>query len=176
MNRKEIIKLIRVLSANYRGWPEEGKEEDTVLLWESMLADMPYEIGQAAVKAHMSRSVYPPTIADIRQAAIDLTTHQISASESWQMVVDAIRRFGYYNEDKAMASLPPEVTEMVRRFGWYELCMSEEPDVLRAQWRMAWENKIKNDREFGVLPPDVKALAEGAAQRFKMLEGERKAE
>jgi hypothetical protein len=75
-----------------------------------------------------------------------------------------------------MASLPPDVADMVRRFSWRELCLSEQPDVLRAQWRMAWENKLKNDREFGVLPPDVKALAEGAAQRFKMLEGGRKAE
>src|SRR5690606_6754440 len=98
MNRKEIIKLIRVLSANYRGWPEEGKEADTVQLWESMLADMPYEIGKAAVKAHISRSVYPPTIADIREAAMNLTNNHISAMESWGMVVDAIRKYGYYNE------------------------------------------------------------------------------
>lgn len=176
MNRQEVIKLIRVCSVNYRGWPEEGKEEDTVLLWESMLGDMPYEIGQAAVKAHMSRSPFPPTIADIREAARSLTENYLSAMESWQMVVDAIRRFGYYNEDKAMASLPPDVADMVRRFSWRELCLSEQPDVLRGQWRMAWEAKIKNDRAFGVLPPDVKALAEGTAQRLKMLEGGRKAE
>lgn len=160
MTRQEIIKLIRVLSVNYRGWPEEGKEEDTVLLWESMLGDMSFEIGQAAVKAHMSRSPFPPTIADIRQAAIDLTTHQISASESWQMVVDAINRFGYYNEEKALESLPPEVAEMVKRFSWRELCLSEQPDVLRAQWRMAWENKQKKERDFAVLPQEVRSMIE----------------
>lgn len=160
MTRKEIIKLIRALSVNYRGWPEEGKEEDTVLLWESMLGDIPYEIAQAAVKAHMSRSPFPPTVADIRQAAIDLTTHQISASESWQMVVDAINRFGYYNEEKALASLPPDVADMVRRFSWRELCLSDQPDVIRAQWRMAWENKQKRERDFAVLPQEVRSMIE----------------
>lgn len=168
MNRKEVIKLIRVLSANYRGWPEEGKEADTVQLWESMLADMPYEIGKAAVKTHISRSVYPPTIADIREAAMNLTTTHMSAIESWSLVTNAIKKYGFYNEQKAMESLPEDVAEMAKRFSWRELCLSEQPDVLRAQWRKAWEAKVKDEREFGVLPQDVKVLIGGAAT--KMLE------
>lgn len=167
MNRAEVIKLIRVCSANYRNWPEEGKEQDTVMLWESMLADMPYEIGKAAVKAHISRSVYPPTIADIREAARSLTESHISAIESWGMVTEAIRKYGYYNEQKALESLPPEVASMVRRFSWRELCLSEQPDVMRAQWRMAWENHVKNEKEYGVLPQDVKVLIEGAVKRLE---------
>src|SRR5690625_1254124 len=144
MNKTEIIKLIRVLSANYRNFPEQGKEQDTVMLWESMLDDMDYDTGRAAVKAHIARSPFPPTIADIRDSAVMLANRDsMDAIEAWGEVVKAIRKYGFYNQAEAMESLPQEVREMVERFTWRELCLSENIDTLRAQFRMAWETMQK---------------------------------
>src|SRR5690625_6588252 len=99
MNKTEIIKLIRVLSANYRNFPEQGKEQDTVMLWESMLDDMDYDTGRAAVKAHIARSPFPPTIADIRDSAVMLSNHDsMDAIEAWGEIVKAIRKYGFYNQ------------------------------------------------------------------------------
>lgn len=163
MNRSEIIKLIRVLSANYRNWPAEGKEKDTVMLWESMLSDMSYEIGQAAVKVHMSRSVYPPTIADIRDAATMLTSpRRIDAIEAWGMIGKAIRKYGVYRQEEAVASLPDEVALMVERFTWRELCLNENVDTLRAQFRMAWETMEKRRTEERKLLPELLHMIESS--------------
>jgi len=163
LNRAEVIKLIRVLSANYRNWPADGKEEDTVLLWESMLADITFDVGQAAVKAHLSRSVYPPTIADIRDAAAMIESpHVMDAIEAWDLIGRAIRKYGYYRQEEAMASLPEDVAEMARRFTWSELCHSENVDTLRAQFRMAWDAQAKRIRDHGVMPRDIRELIESS--------------
>ena len=172
MNKLEVIKLISLLSTNYRNWPAEGKEEDTVMLWETMLSDLSFEVGQAAVKVHMSRSVYPPTIADIREAAaLVRSPKRLEAIESWGMVVDAIRKFGYYREAEAMATLPTDVVNMVKRFTWRELCLSENVDTLRAQWRMAWENHLKNKQNEKILPSDVLDLIESGGAIKRLTDG-----
>jgi hypothetical protein len=161
MDKPEIIKIIRTLSANYRNWPEEDKTEDIVLLWTSMLEDIPGDVGQAAAKIHMSRSPYPPTIADIREAAARIMNPvQMDAMEAWGKVVIAIRKYGMYRQEDAMQSLPEDIRDMVRRFTWRELCLSEQPDIIRAQWRMAWDSQTKYRREWGVLPEAVRHLIE----------------
>lgn len=177
MNRPEIIKLVALLSANYRNWPADGKEEDTVMLWESMLGDITFDIGLAAVKTHLSRSVYPPTIADIRDAAALIESPPVvDAIEAWDLIGRAIRKFGYYRQEEAMASLPDDVAEMARRFTWNELCHSENIDTLRAQFRMAWESQAKRIKEYGVMPKDIRELIEssGIIKRIGGGEGEQR--
>jgi hypothetical protein len=154
VNNTEIIKLIRILSANYRNWPEEGKEADTVELWAMMLSDIPIETAQQAIMMHISRSVYPPTVADIREAASRFSgPPTMDAMDAWEYITGAIRRYGLYRESEALASLPDEVARMAKRFGWRELCTNENPDTLRAQFRMAWETQNKRSKEKAVLAP-----------------------
>lgn len=161
MLRSEIIKLIKILSANYRNWPETGKEEDTVNLWEMMLEDMSFAAGQAAVKYHLSKSVYAPTIADIRQAASNVTQPRImDAMEAWEIVTTAVRTYGYYREEQGMLSLPEDVRAMVKRFSWKEICTNDNPDTLRAQWRMAWETQAKRQKETNILPQGLLDMIE----------------
>lgn len=169
MKKHEIIKLVALCSTNYRDWPEEGKEDATVELWQTMLGDIPFDVAQAAVKTHISRSVYPPTIADIRDAAAKITNPQsMDAMQAWDLIGEAIRKFGFYRESEALASLPAEVADMARRFKWRELCLSENIDTLRAQFRMAWETQTKRQKEERILPADVLELIEssGAIKRL----------
>ena len=161
MIRADIIKLIKILSANYRKWPEEGKEEDTVLLWEMMLSDIPLETAKSAIQIHISRSVYPPTVADIRDAAARITGPQImDAIEAWAQVTKAVRLYGYYRQQEAIASMSEEVAHMVKNFGWQEICMNDNPDTLRAQFRRAWETQNKRKKEGSLFAPELSALLE----------------
>lgn len=163
MERADIIKLVRIISANYRNWPENGKEEDVVTLWEMMLGDMEVEIAKKAIQVHLSRSVYPPTVADIKDAAEKVSgPRTLDAIEAWDMIGRAIRKFGYYRQVEAMESLPDDVAEMARRFTWDELCHSENVDTLRAQFRMAWEAQSKRIKEYGVMPREIRELIESS--------------
>lgn len=164
MNQSDIIKLVRILSANYRNWPEEGKEEDVVSLWEMMLSDMPVEVAKRAIQFHLSKSVYPPTIADIREAAAKVSQPRtLDAIEAWEMICTAIRKFGFYRELEGMASLPDDVARMAKRFTWRELCLNENIDTLRAQFRMAWETQSKRMHEQNILPVELVDLIESSS-------------
>ena len=162
MTKNEIISLIRVLTVNYQKWPAYGKMADLVELWLMTLSDMPYEVAKAATALHMSRSVYPPTIAAIREAAAEIAKPRVmDFSEAWEHVCKAIREFGFYRQEEAMASMPPDVAAMVRRFTWREICLSENSEVLRAQFRMAWDTQAKRQTERNILPDDIVALLDG---------------
>lgn len=170
MNKVEITMLIEILSANYRNWPEQGKESATVTLWEMMLGDLPIEVAKTAVQIHMSRSVYPPTVADIREAASRAVEGRtMDAMEAWETITGAIRRYGLYREPEALASLPDEVSKMAKRFGWRELCTNENPDTLRAQFRMAWETNAKRSKDKAILSPALVERLEGGFPDSSMI-------
>lgn len=156
MNKVEITMLIEILSANYRNWPEQGKEAATVQLWEMMLSDLPIETAKHAIQMHISRSAYPPTVADIREAAARVSgPRTIDAIEAWEQISTAIRKYGYYREAEGIASLPEDVAIMAKRFGWKEICTNENIDTLRAQFRMAWETQSKRLKEQSILQPEL---------------------
>lgn len=163
MNKEDALKLITICSANYKNWPEQGKEVATVDLWTMMLQDIPPEVAQGAVMAHLARSPYPPTISDIRNAAIAVTEpKRLEAIEAWELINQAIRKYGYYREAQALASLPPEVADMARKFTWESLCTSENEETLRAQFRMAWETQTKRAREDKQIAPVVMKMIESS--------------
>lgn len=172
MNRKEIINLLAIATANFPNMQEKDMKP-TAILWEKSLSDMDYNVAEKAVIKVLSTSRFFPTLAEIREAAADLTQPRtLDSSEAWGLVVQAIRRYGYYRQAEAMESLPDEVVRMVQRFSWQELCHSENVDTLRAQWRMAWDTQSKRDRETKALPADIREMLEGIGNQFRLGSGE----
>lgn len=157
VQRVEIIKLVGICSLNYRNWPEPGKEEALISLWETMLDDIDYEVGRIVIKKFMSESVYPPTIADIRARIADVTVARGKTGiEAWGDVKTAIRRFGSYNEDKAMDSLRGATKKVVESIGFRTLCLSENEMADRAHFLKVYDMVEKREREDALLLPEIK--------------------
>ncbi|MEH7355099.1 replicative helicase loader/inhibitor [Neobacillus drentensis] len=170
MNRKEIINLLGIATANFPNL-QQKEMKPTAILWEKALADIPYEVAEKAVIKVLSTSKFFPTIAEIRDATAQITQPRtLDAIEAWGMIVQAIRKYGYYNQGAALQSLPEDVAEMVKRFTWRELCLSENVETLRAQFRMAWETQSKRTNELKALPTEIRLLLEGATQNIKRIE------
>jgi hypothetical protein len=158
MTKHEVQNLLGWAIANYPSMQEKDMRM-TAALWEKMLADIPYDIAEKALIKVMATSKFFPTVAEIREAVADITTSRLPTwSEAWNEVKRAIRNYGYYRPDEAMKSMSPEVARVVHHIGWQEICASEEPDVVRGQFRMAWESQAKNAREMAVLPAEVRDL------------------
>lgn len=159
MKRADIIKLVGVCSINYKNWPEEGKEEALIDLWTTMLSDVYFEVAQAAVQKYMAESVYPPTIADIRQRVADITVpREKTGIEAWGEVIDAIRRYGHYEEKKAMESLGPLTRKVVEAMGFRTLCMSTTEMADRAHFSKVYDTLAKRERDDALLLPQTKQL------------------
>lgn len=161
-------------------WPKFEPDDAKVALWHELFGDVDFQVAQVALKRLMLTSEYPPTIADMRRQVAAVTTpadDQITPAEAWGMVVHAIREYGNYREAEALASFPPVVQRTVKCIGWKELCLSEEPDVIRAQFmRMVGQIAERRQQE-ALIPPALKeqiaALAQGLGmeRQLKLVSG-----
>lgn len=149
MKKTDILKAIGLCSVNYKNFPEAGKEEMLVELWQSMLDDIPYTILEMAIKRHMSISVFPPTIADIRKQISELNAKNNfpTSIEAWSQVKHVIQRYGSYNEAKAMSELSGIVKKSVEYFGYRELCLSENEMADRAHFLRTYEQLVDRAKE-----------------------------
>jgi hypothetical protein len=162
MTEKEVVKLFVLLTAAYPRFDTFSDPEKTrpvIKLWAEMLADIPYEVVEVAVKKFILESSYPPTIAEIRKQAMEIATSpedKIGSAEAWGEVERAIRLYGYYNEAEALKSMSPQTAKVVKYIGWREICLSEEPGVVRGQFLKMYEQLQERERKEALLPPDLK--------------------
>ncbi len=162
---KKLFPRDRSLGQNAREMAEIGEA------WSSLLRDIPFEVGQAAVAAQAASSPYAPAISEIRAYARKLTEPPaLSADEAWALAIRAVRRYGWgpknfttgkFPYEMARDSLPPEVWRVMELMGYQSMCMSGNEDVLRAQFIRAWERQqqLRREREtiLPVLPEGLKA-------------------
>lgn len=161
MRESEVIELVGLCSVNYRNFPEVGKEELLVSLWTTMLEDVSFQVAQLAVQKHMSESVYPPTVADIRAKISDISAPQgLTAMEAWGSVIKSIQQYGSYREAEAIQSLDPLVQKVVRLLGFRNLCMSENEMADRAHFTKAYDTIVNRDRTESLMPARGRALME----------------
>lgn len=170
VNRKEIINLLGIATANFPNL-QQKEMKPTAVLWEKALSDISYDIAEKAVIKVLSTSKFFPTIAEIREAVAQITQPRtLDAMEAWGLIGDAIRKYGFYRQKEAMESLPEDVRAMVKRFTWRELCLSETPDILRAQFRMAWETQSKRTKELMALPTEIRLMLQDSTKELKLIE------
>jgi hypothetical protein len=174
MEVNEALTLIEILAATYpnqRQFTDPMQAAKTAKVWASLLEDIPVKLALAAVKKHCMISKFPPTIAEIRERATEIVNPEteISAAEAWGRVTKAISNFGSYREVEALESLPNIVRKVVTTIGWKDICLSEEPDTIRAQFRMAFEKISKSDKETKSLPEAFKKQIESIAEGMKLI-------
>lgn len=169
MNKNEVVDLLGIVTANFPRL-QEKEMKPTAVLWEMSLSDMPYEVAKKAIIKVLSTNKFFPTVAEIRAAAVEMTQPRgMDAMEAWHKITEAIRKYGYTRQEEGLSSLPNDVRQMAERFGWRELCLNENPDTLRAQFRMAWDQASKRQNEFKVLPENIQDAISDQSDGMKMI-------
>ncbi len=175
MTLQETVTLLYLAKNIYprdRGLDKTGDElMDMAKVWSELLQDIPFELGKAAVAAHAASSPYAPAVSEIRAYARKLTEPpRLSADEAWAVALGTIRRYGCspvrdvatgkFPHERARENTPPEVWRVMELMGYRSMCMSENIDVLRAQFIRAWERQeqVRQEREqlLPFLPEAVK--------------------
>ena len=173
MNKKDFAIFASALRTYY---PKENllPNEQAMELWYKQLQDIPYPIAELTLNRWVATSKWSPSIADIRQQAISLTRGDGKEwGEAWQDVLTAIKMYGTYREEEALESLDDTTRTVVRRLGFRNLCLSEEIQVDRANFRMIYEQQQQRDKQDAQLPPKLKELI---GNMSLMLEGGRERE
>jgi hypothetical protein len=128
-----------------------------VALWFAALGQYPFEdVQKAAVEVLVSYTgTFPPTIGMVATALRKQTEQaeaELSEGEAYKLVLDAIRRFGRYNQASAMYEIRHRsklVERAVETLGWSEICSwrSEDEAANRAHfWRILAGLRQSTDR------------------------------
>lgn len=155
MNREEFRILASALKTYY---PKEQllSNQQALELWHRELCDIPYKVAEAALRKWVSISKWSPTIADIREQAMNVQAGEIPLwSDGWDECCKMIRKYGSYGADKAMAELTGITKETVKRLGFRELCISENPMADRANFRMIFEQLAQRKQKTIQLPESL---------------------
>lgn len=124
--------------------------------WYKMLKDIPYDIADNAVMEHISTSVYPPNIAEIRKLCVERYQQPVlSFDEAWGVVQRAKSAYGSYHTQEAFETMDELTLSVVKNLGWTRLCQSENPAADRANFREAYEERAKAIKNSNLLPEFV---------------------
>jgi len=158
INKKEFAIFASALRTYY---PKEKilPNEQAMELWFTQLQDIPYKVAEVMLTKWVATNKWSPTIADIReQTTILLNGEAKEWGEAWESVLKAISKYGSYRETEALESLDEITRETVKRIGFRNLCMSEELNIDRANFRMIYESRAERARQNSQLPPRLQEI------------------
>jgi len=162
-------KVLASLAAAAAAYPNFVLKPETIQLYVSFLADIDDAALDQAMKTCIARGKFFPTIAEIREAAANLTTANLpAAAEAWGEVLEQMRRVGSYRQPEFSN---PVISRVVSYFGWRELCISENLVADRARFLQAYEAEVQRGQEtLQLLPETRQAIQAGAlASGVKLL-------
>ena len=143
MQASEVAKLVSVIAAAY---PSFEVDKARVAVWVQMIGDLDYELAETAVRRHIALTKFPPTIAEIREQALEAARGpEPSGAESWQEFIHGIRRYSLYSELEAMESFCPTTRRVAQAIGWRDAYLSDNVDVLRGQYLRMFEQLRQRD-------------------------------
>lgn len=144
-------------------FPREGllPNDRAMELWFRQLQDIPYPIAEAALNKWVATQKWSPSIAEIRETAAEISSGQLMDwGEAWERAIGAVRRYGYYRQSEALASLDDLTRRTVQRLGYTELCMSENTTADRANFRMIYEQLMNRKKADAQTPVQLSLLIE----------------
>ena len=128
-------------------------DADAFNIWFSLLGDLEYAVLNAAIQQYMLTNKFQPTIADLRELATTIKNGDVPDwGEGWEKVLKAIRFYGSYRESEALATFDPLTRTCVERLGFRNICMSENINYDRANFRMIYEQLQERTKKENVLP------------------------
>lgn len=125
--------------------------------WYRALMDLDSCVVENAVWEHISTSPFPPSIAEIREkCAARLSPMVAGWGEAWEETQRAIRKYGRYQEEEALASMTRMTKMAVRRMGFQNLCNSDNPVADRAHFQRMYEGMVKEEKRQAQIPAFVR--------------------
>ena len=169
MDKKQFATFAMALKTYY---PRENllPNQQAMELWFKQLQDIPYEVAEIGLNKWVSLNKWSPSIADIREMASSVSNGDLPEwGDAWEEVCRAIRHYGACDATNALESLSPLARKTAKRMGFRDLCMSENPQADRANFRMIYEQLANRQKQDAQLPMTLKMLI-AEVQKDNLLE------
>lgn len=142
-----------IVSYLHTAFPVPVWEISTLRLWRHQLEDLAYEPTLAAVVEWVRSESRQPTVADIRRAAVRLSSpprETVAVDQAWRYVQRCIVRIGHTGD--LPENTPPAIRKAVDTIGWRTLCLSDNPVADRAHFFRVYD---------AIMDREIKRLATG---------------
>ena len=177
MNKQETVQVITLLAGNYNVIAQKSKLEKELMInsWYECLKDLDYNLILQAVKKAMIEIPYPPTIADIRKNALELTNSMptVTAIEAWQEAFEMIRN-GIYMTQEEFETASPIVKKFFGSVGQVKelaMCSGYEVNtVVKGQFLKQYEILVEREKKDKLLPSNIKEITEKLANKMDIKE------
>lgn len=169
MTRKEIISLIGVITMAYQKFDkfrDENHIRSMVTVWADIFSEDDASLVGLAVKEHINTSVWPPSIAEIRERMFRITNPNIiPPEEAWSMVAKLMYVEGEYNHRDYHKFLPKAIAETIDAIGYTQLYglhvayirgSSSKAGLDRVAFIQAYEEKYEQQRRTAMLPKQLR--------------------
>lgn len=182
MTREDVLKVLSILKAAYphsfRGMTRLDGEA-LVNLWAHQFAGEDAAEVEAAVDALIStrKEGFSPTVGEIKDSLLRIKgAGWLSEAEAWNLVERACRR-GLYNSAEEFYRLPPDVQAAVggheQLKAWAAMDAEVVNSVIASNFRKSFASVTAQKRELDMMPPDVRAVVSGIADKMRIEKGER---
>lgn len=158
MNKKEFALFASALRTYY---PREKllPNDQAMDLWFKQLEDIPYNVAEIALNKWVAMNTWSPSIADIRKTANGLTRgEEKTAGEAWADVVASFGPYGRYRITEALESFDEVTRKVVKQIGYVNICDSENPSVIMAQFERMYNAEVERKKQGEQLPPRLQAM------------------
>ena len=141
-------------------------------LWAMMFMDMPAKLVTEAVKALITTLKYPPTIADVNDKILLLTRPpDMTEQEAWNLVYKAIQSASYHAQEN-FDKLPPILQKLVgspnQLREWAQMDTETLKSVVSSNFNRSYTARVKQEKEYQVLPQSNKQIIQGLVGKFNM--------
>jgi hypothetical protein len=158
-NKRKIAAKLRELAFAF---PNREIPEETVVLYTERLSSLPAEAVCLAIDRLIDTSRFFPTIAEIKAAMVEAVVEPGFAELAWGEVIREVRRVGFGRTAQGRPRFSsPLIGKAVAAVGWETICMSEHPEVIRAQFVKTLDALVRRETyriQTGSLSGDSEAI------------------
>lgn len=165
MNEPETT--LDVLEFLMNAYPNKAIGEETIQIYLRLLADIPADLLKAAALAHVTKSQFFPTVAELRDAGAALMERALglpNAYDAWNEVCRAITTHGHYRRPEFSHTLIQKSVDACG--GWRALCMSENQVADRARFFQVYETYQGREKEDNRQLPEVSSMIAALSERL----------
>lgn len=169
MDRRVFASGMAILASVYEKFERVVNDETLSESWYRMLFDLTNEQFIYAVEVLVKTSKFAPTIAEIREKALEYGREdELSSEEAWMVVYEDVHRYGIYNEPH-YEDWKLECAK--NAIGWQTLCdMTEETKgVVRAHFMRMYDSFKNRQKQLELT--NNPTLERTILQLLKRLEG-----
>lgn len=173
MNEFETTKVLAILKTAYPNFYKNDSEIDAAIkLWVIMFKEEPVQLVEQAIYALLATSKWAPAIADVKEKILLLTRKpDMTELEAWGKVYKAIQSANYYAQEN-FDNLPPILQRLVgspnQLREWAQMDTEDLQSVVSSNFHRSYTARVKQEKEYQVLPSSNKQIIQGLANKFNM--------